>query len=117
MSTNRIPGSFDISGPVADGDYISEEMDTAYERAYVNIRFFDDNGNDVVPGAGTVVVQLCADSDQAFYEDVLNGSFNAADAYVATRDMPYAEGPARFAKVTLSGVTTATGFRATIQRY
>ncbi len=115
MSTNRIPGSFDISGPVDDGDYVSEKMDTAYERAYVNIRFFDDNGDDVVPGAGTVAVQ--ASPDGVNFYSVLNGSFNAADAYLATRSTPYFEGPAVSIRVTLDGVTVATGFRATAQRY
>lgn len=115
MSTNRIPGSFDIGGSVADGNYDITDMDTAYERAYINIRFFDVNGDSATPGAGTVAIQASPDGEH-FY-NVLNGAFNAADAYLVTRSTPYFEGPAVSIRVTLAGVTVATGFRATAQRY
>lgn len=115
MSTNRIPGSFIVSGPVADGVYEVSGMDTAYEKAYVNFRFFDASGRDVSPGAGTVEVQMSPDGFN--YQDIPNGTFNAADVYLGSRPMPLGEGPAVSARVTLAGITTAVGFRATIHRY
>lgn len=115
MSTNRIPGAFTISGPAANGTYVSPPMDSAYEKAYFNIRFFDAAGAQATPGAGTVVVQMSPDGVNYF--DVLNGAYNAADAYLATRGMPVAEGPGIRARVTLAGVTTAVTFAVTVQRY
>ena len=115
MSTNRIPGNFTINGPVANGAYVSPPMDSAYERAYIAVRFFNAAGVDVVPGAGTVAVE--SSPDGVNYYSMLNGAFNAANTYLVSRNMPYAEGPSVTVRVTLAGVTTAVGFRATVQRY
>jgi hypothetical protein len=116
MSTNRIPGSFTIEGSVANGTSVSPPMGSAYDLAYIAVRFFNAQGADVVPGVlGTVSVQ--SSPDGVNYYNILNGAFNAADTYLVSRNMPYFEGPAVNVRVTLGGITNAAGFRATIHRY
>ena len=116
MSFNRIPGEFFIAGNATDGNYDSQVMDTAYERAYLgSIRFFDANGAQVTPTAGTVVFAMSPDGIN--FQDVHAGSFSAADANLASRDMPSCSGPARKARITLAGVTGAVSFHASIARY
>ena len=116
MSFNRIPDEFFVVGNTTDGDYESQVMDAAYERAYLgSIRFFDENGAQITPSAGTVVFTMSPDGVN--FQDVHAGSFSAADANLATRDMPSSSGPARKARITLSGVTGAVSFHASIARY
>lgn len=116
MSFNRIPGEFFIVGNTTDGAYESQVMDTAYERAYLgSIRFFDANGAQVTPTAGSVVFTMSPDGIN--FQDVNAGSFRAQDAYLARRDMPSSSGPARKARITLDGVNGAVSFHASIARY
>lgn len=91
-------------------------MDTAFERMYLAfIRFFDASGAQVTPSAGTVV--FTGSPDGVNFQNVQNGSFNAIDAYTATRPIPAAAGPARRARITLNGVTGAVSFIAEVGRY
>jgi len=116
MSFNRQPAEYFITGGIASGDYYSPVMDTAFERSYLgSIRFFDASGEQVTPSAGTVVFSLSPDGIN--FQGVQSGSFNAADAYLATRTMPSAEGPARKARITLDGVAGAVSFHVAIARY
>jgi len=116
MSFNRIPDEFFIDGNTTDGNYESQVMDTAYERAYLgSIRFFDENGAQVTPSAGTVVFTMSPDGID--FQDVHAGSFNAADAYLPSRDMPTSSGPARVARIALADVAGAVSFHASIARY
>lgn len=116
MPFNRIPASFDIQGTVAVGNFDSGLMDLAFDSAYLgSIRFFDAAGAQVTPGAGTVTFTMTP--DDVNYQTVQDGTFNAADAYLATRKMPTAYGPAVRARIALAGVTGAASFRATVSRY
>jgi hypothetical protein len=116
MSFNRIPDEFFIVGNTTNGAYESQVMDTAYERAYLgSIRFFDANGAQVTPTAGSVVFTMSPDGIN--FQSVNAGSFRAQDAYLASRDMPSSSGPARKARITLAGVTGAVSFHASIARY
>jgi hypothetical protein len=116
MSTNRVPAEFFIVGDATNGSYESQIMDTAFERAYLgSIRFFDADGNQVTPSAGTVAFTMSTDGIN--FQDVQDGAFNATDAYLTTRDMPASAGPARKARITLTGVTGAVSFYASIARY
>jgi hypothetical protein len=116
MPFNRIPACFDIQGTVAAASFLSEEMDTAFSDAYLgSIRFFNAAGAQVTPSAGTVTFTMTPDDIN--YQDVRDGVFNAADAYLPSRMMPYAQGPAVRARITLAGVTGAASFRATVSRY
>jgi len=116
MTFNRIPTEFQIQGSVANGNYDSPLMDTAFERMYLgSIRFFDASGDQVTPAAGTVA--FLGSPDGVNYQNVQNGSFNAIDAYTVTRAMPASSGPARRARITLAGVTGAVSFIASVNRY
>lgn len=116
MSFNRIPASFVIQGNVAVANFDSETMDTAFERAYLgSVIFYNAAGAQVTPGAGTVTLTLSADGTN--FQGVPDGVFNAADAYLSTRKMPTAYGPAVKARISLAGVTGAVYFKATLQRY
>lgn len=119
MSFNRIPGACLITGPVTDGAYATSEanpMDTAWERLYLSsITFYNAAGAQVTPGAGTVAVAVAPDGIN--YINAVNGAFNAADAYLATRLLPTFTGPVRRARITLTGVTGATSFSAEVARY
>lgn len=116
MTFNRIPTEFQIQGSVANGNYDSGPMDTAFERIYLGyIRFLDANGNQVTPSAGTVSFQ--ASPDGVNFQNIQNGAFNALDAYSATRAIPVGAGPARRARIVLNGVTGAVSFIAGVERY
>lgn len=116
MPTNRVPAEFFIVGDTTNGSYDSQIMDTAFERAYLgSIRFFDVDGKQVTPSGGTVAFTMSPDGIN--FQAVPNGSFRAQDAYLSARDMPASAGPARKARITLTGVTGAVSFYASIARY
>jgi hypothetical protein len=116
MSSGKIPSEFTISGSVADGSYVSPQMDSAYERIYLgSIRFFDSSGAQVTPGAGSVTFE--ASPDGVNYQSIQGGSFAAADSYISTRTIPSGQGPARRARITLSGITGAQSFVASVARF
>lgn len=106
---------FEIQGQVANGDYFTDEMDAGFKACELSsIRFFDAGGAQVTPSAGTVAFTGTADGVN--YRDIQDGSFNAADAYQASRTPPYAEGLMIKAKVTLTGITGAASFVAVVWR-
>jgi hypothetical protein len=116
MPFNRAPKGFEIKGNVAVGNFDSEPMDYAFERCYLgSIKFYNAAGAQVTPGAGTVTFQLSADGVN--FQDVPDGAFNAADAYLAGRKMPTAYGPAVKGRIALAGVTGAVYFSALMSRY
>ena len=106
-----------ISGEVADGDFISEDMSASYDLSQLAfIRFYSDEFvTQVTPSAGTV--DYTQSPDGVNYKTVEEGTFNAADAYLSTRKPPNSSGLAVKGKVTLTGVTGSTHFTAAIWRY
>lgn len=108
---------FFISGSVANANFFSEEMSADYEKFYATIAFYSNAAltTQVVPTAGTVKITLTSDGVNYFTID--NGQFNAADAYLETRSKPSAASMAIKAKINLAGVTGASHFKATLERF
>ena len=105
-----------ISGEVADGDFISEDMSASYDSsqlAYI-IFYSDAFITQTTPTAGTVNYTQTPDSVN--FKTVEEGAFNAVDTYLETRLPPNSSGLAVNGKVTLAGVTGATHFTACIWR-
>jgi len=92
-------------------------MSAYYERCYVTIRFFTDAtlATQATPSAGTVEVTLSPDGVNYYTMD--NGSFNAADSYLDTRQKPSAASMAVQGKVTYSGVAGASHAIVTFERF
>ena len=106
---------YGIRGPVTNGEYTTESMSTAVDECELSaIQFFNSSGQQVTPTAGTVT--FSGSPDGVNFRTIPNGTFNAADAYSTTRDAPYAEGLMVAAKITLSGITGADNFTATVWR-
>lgn len=106
---------YTISGSTANGDYLCGMMGAElYQCELSSIQFFDQNGAQVTPSAGAVV--FTGTPDGLNWRNIHGGSFLAADAYKPDRVPPYAEGLMVYAKITLSGVTGASTFSATLWR-
>jgi len=106
---------YTITGPVADGSYTSDAMNASYSRCELSyIRFFDSNGAQVTPSAGTVV--FSGSPDGVNYRDIEGGSFMASSAYSGSRVPPYGEGLMVNARITLAGVAGASTFEAVVWR-
>ena len=105
-----------ITGEVANGEFVSEEMSGSYEGCQLAfITFYSDEYiTQSTPTAGTVEFSLSADGFN--YKTVSSGSFNAAQAYTDSRTPPNAAGLAVRAKITLSGVNNSTHFKACVWR-
>lgn len=119
-----------ISGPVADLAYDLGEKEINYTRKDIlmdkdytycemsYIHFYSDDSYSessiVVPSAGNVLIRFS--SDDIYWQDVVDGSFLAADAYEPSRLSPRGNGLVVNAQVTLTGVTGATHFKATFWR-
>lgn len=101
---------------VADGDFYFSTMNSNYWSMQLSsIRFFSDKyQTQVTPSGGSITLMLSADGVN--YSTVPNGSFSAADVYNPDRTKPNAFGQATHARITLSGVSGATHFRAVIAR-
>jgi len=107
-----------MTGTVANGDKIlGESMMYDHERAYVIVQFFTDATlkTHAVPTAG--VVTITGSPVEGTWLSMNNGTFNAVDTYLASRQLPNATGPCDKVKVNLSGITGATHFRCVIVRY
>ena len=106
---------YDVTGPVADGDYLTTYMDADFSQCELSsIRFFDADGVQVTPSAGSVT--FSGTPDGVNYRDITDGTFNAADSYAFGRTPPYAEGLMIKAKVALTGITGAESFHAIVWR-
>ena len=106
---------YNISGLVADGDYLTGDMDAGFSQCELSsIRFFNALGQQVTPGGGTV--KFSGTPDMVNYRDVDGGSFLAANAYSVSRTPPYAQGLMVKGKINLAGVTGAVTFKAVVWR-
>ena len=106
---------YNIGGAVANGDYLTEDMDAGFSQCELSsIRFFNSAGLQVTPSGGTV--NFTGTPDMVNYRDIDYGSFLAADAYSVSRTPPYAQGLMVRGKLTLSGVTGADTFTAIVWR-
>ena len=104
--------------PVADGDFYTPVMGVEYREAYFNIRFYSDAGlTPVVPTDGIVKFQASDDRETPYrYRSLMGGAFPAKESDEDTRVQPTALGPLVSGKLTLSGVTGATHFKAWVER-
>jgi hypothetical protein len=106
---------YEIRGVVANGNYESPDMGAGYSRCELaSIRFFDANGTQVTPSAGSVTFSTSADGVN--YRPAVEGTFDAADAYYSVRAVPAAGGLVTKARVNLAGVTGAVRFVALVWR-
>lgn len=106
---------YEISGPATDGEYVSEAMGAHFaECELASIRFFDAQGQQVTPSAGTVTFTGSPDGEN--FRSIADGSFPAANSYAADRTPPYAQGLMVGAKVALAGVVGAETFTALVWR-
>jgi hypothetical protein len=104
--------------PVADGDFFTDLMGADYRLfEQSSIEFYSDAEGTlkVTPTAGTVTVSGSPDDSSYFTID--NGTFNAADAYLASRTRPNAQLLMIKSKLSLAGVAGANYFKAFTWRY
>ena len=73
-------------------------------------------GVPVTTAAGTIQVQGRAGED-AHWQNISNGTFNAADISDPARTQAGASGPLRQWRVLLTGITIATQFSAYVDKY
>lgn len=111
---------FVITGAVADGDYLSDEMSANYSYAELSsIQFFDGAGVQVTPTAGTYSMQGQKIDD--IWRLVANSAdetvLNAANAYDLDAAMPAGYNLMTKAKITLDGITGAVTFKAVVWRF
>jgi hypothetical protein len=105
-----------ISGEVADGDFLSEDMSGSYDNtqlAYI-IFYSDEFRTQVTPTGGNISFTLSPDGIN--FKTVEQGDFSAADTYKPERLQPSAYGLAVKGKVNFQGVTGATHFTACVWR-
>ena len=110
---------FTITGAVANGEYLSDEMSADYSYAELSsIQFYDGAGAQVTPTAGTYSLQGQKVDD--IWRLVANSAdetvLNAANAYDLDAAMPAGYNLMTKAKITLDGITGATTFKAVIWR-
>ena len=107
---------YNLQDKVADSDFAFPPMNSNYWSMLLSsIQFFSDEyQTQVTPSGGTVKVMLS--SDGINYSSIPNGEFAAFDAYNPDRTKPNAFGQASYARLTLSGISGATHFRAVISR-
>lgn len=106
---------YEITGSVANGDYLSPAMDAGFGQCELSsIRFFNAGGAQVTPTAGSIT--FSGTPDGVNYRQITNGTFLAADAYKFERTPPFAEGLMVQAKIGLTGVTGANTFVALVWR-
>lgn len=107
----RIYAESIVQATVADGTYTSGRIQypellngTGY------IRFFDANGDQVTPSAGTVLFEVS--EDNFHWADVTNGS---VDATIGDYARPgYVQGYVCYFRVTLTSVAGASSFEAVL---
>jgi hypothetical protein len=102
---------------VADGDYFTDNMSLDWSKAeQSSIQFFSDAEglNQVTPTGGTV--KVTGSPDEVTYFTLNNGDFGATDSYLETRVRPNGANAMVKAKLTLSGVTGAAYFKASMWR-
>lgn len=108
--------SYKIQDKVADGDFMFDTMSSNYWSMILSsIQFFSDEyQTQVTPSAGTIKIMMSEDGVN--YCSIPSGEFAALDTYNPDRTKPNAYGPASHARLTLSGISGATHFRAVISR-
>ena len=82
--------------------------------AVVDMFFVDGSGDLVTATGGMVTVSGAVDEDPWPFRQFASGQFSAADAALATVNLPNAYGNVRRLRFEFSSVTGATGFRAAI---
>lgn len=87
--------------------YTLEQMSGETKEHYIAIRFLDAQGNDVVPTSGSVTVRG-SQFREPLYDEIQNGSFNAADIALPGRIRPIVDGPLRAVQLTLDSIVGAT---------
>jgi len=103
---------------IADGNYDYQTSEDGPRNVIVDaLSFVDGNGDYVSPSAGTVTIQFC--SQFGLFENVANGSFDAANARDPARAKPSGIGRVEVIRIILAGVSGggATGFRAAITQF
>lgn len=107
--------NYKLVGRVTDASTVSAGMLGGFsECELASIRFYNEAGALVTPTAGTVKFEGSPDGET--WRDVADGTFLAADAYKADRVAPYALGLMLKARLTLTGVTGASTFKAVVWR-
>jgi hypothetical protein len=104
--------------PVNDAEFYTPIMAVDYREAYFNIRFYSDAGiTPVIPTGGIVSFKASDDRETPYrYRLLIGGSFPADESDEDIRVQPTALGPIVSAKLTLSGITGATHFKAWVER-
>lgn len=105
--------------PVSSGTFYTDVMPVAFSNAQLYIMFYDASGNPVTPSAGTIVAECSPDGSAQWLVSANSPSINATSVVAgsATYTPPSFNGLIVRGRVTLSGVTGATQFRAWLWRY
>lgn len=105
--------AYTIKAPVSDGEFLSQDIAQAFERAYISITFFSDEYiTPVSPTGGKAT--FTATDDGFNYGTVPSGT---VDVTTPEYDRPNLSGRIQKLKATLAGVTGATHFRVVINGY
>ncbi len=105
-----------IEGAVSGGSFISERLNICAERHYVSIVFYTDSTMSTVanPTAGTVDVDASETGEQYGNVTTITASEAGEDS---DYDRPLIAGSITNVRMTFSGVTGATHFKAKISGF
>lgn len=103
-----------LDGPTTDGTLESAGFGVDREHHYFTLAFFDANGEQVTPSAGSCVIQ---GYDGACWHDIDGGTITASDVYLSSRTLPSASGPMVMFRCTMTGVVGATTYRIVCRRF
>lgn len=94
-------------------EIVINDMPADFGRHSFHILFIGADGETIAtPSAGTVDFSASSDSMIPVYNDISNGTFNAADVYSVSRDIPQVGDIVVSSKLTLDNVAGATYARA-----
>jgi len=105
---------FYIYDDVANGSQVSEQMPVIYDNLRVAVDFYDAGGSRVTPTGGMVDIEVSVDG--TFWEAIPGGKFEADDTYRQTRIWPECQGILQYCRATMTDITGADNYRATIMR-
>lgn len=106
--------------PISDGDFYTEPMLASFNQCEVEIEFYSDAGGaNRAEASGQVVVMGSrkGSDESAFFEHTDGGRFDASMAQDPFFQLPNALGTMTVGKLSLSGITGATHFKATFVRW
>lgn len=106
--------------PVSDGDFYTDLMNPAYNFCEVEIEFYSDAGGlNRVEASGPIVIMGTrrGQDSSGFFEHIDGGRFDASMVEDPFFQLPNALGLMKIGKISMTGISGATHFKATFVRW